>query len=87
MAFDSFGWGPLAAFMWTGYSWTFGWGKQETYVWSNEFFHYLDIGGDTSKVASRLVTHDFTHRLPVATLLTILCQWGRKTKEVIIDYC
>ncbi|RVW19778.1 BES1/BZR1-like protein 4 [Vitis vinifera] len=55
--------------------------RKETYVWSNEFFHYLDIGGDTSKVASRLVTHDFTHRLPVATLLTILCQWGRKTKE------
>ena len=24
------------------------------YAWSNEFFHYLDTGGDTSKVASRL---------------------------------
>lgn len=43
--------------------------------------------GTPQKLPVGWVTHDFTHRLPVATLLTILCQWGRKTKEVIIDYC
>lgn len=38
--------------MWTGYGLGILMGKQEIYVWSNEFFHYLDAGGDTSKVAS-----------------------------------